>query len=101
MVLSAEQRFQLALEAQSEREYSAMLTQLKAAASLGHVQAHETLGTVLLVGPSVYGRAIRTDRCEALRWFLAATRAGSELGRMNVEFLNRARSAPQGRRACD
>ena len=100
-ILSAEQHFQLALEAQSHREYPAMLAHLKVAASLGDIQAQEVLGSVLLAGPAIYGRAIRSDRCEALRWFLAAARAGSEVGRANVEFLNRARNAPQGRRACD
>lgn len=100
-ILTAEQHFQLALEAQSHREYPAMLGHSKAAANLGDVQAQEFLGSVLLAGPSIYGRAVRSDRCEALRWFLAATRAGSEVGRANVDFLNRARNAPQGRRVCD
>ena len=100
-ILSAEQHFQLALEAQSHREYPAMLAHLKVAASLGDVAAQEVLGSVLLAGPSIYGRAVRSDRCEAFRWFLAAARAGSEVGRANVELLNRARNAPQGRRACD
>lgn len=100
-IISAEQHFQLALEAQSHREYPAMLAHSKLAAKLGDVQAQEFLGTVLLAGPSIYGRAVRSDRCEALRWFLAAAWAGSELGRANAEFLSRARSAPQGRRACD
>jgi len=100
-ILTAEQHFQLALEAQSHREYPAMLAHSKVAANLGDVQAQEFLGSVLLAGPSIYGRAVRSDRCEALRWFLAATRAGSEVGRANVDFLNRARNAPQGRRVCD
>ena len=100
-ILTAEQHFQLALEAQSHREYPEMLAHAKMAANLGEVQAQEFLGSVLLAGPSIYGRAVRSDRCEALRWFLAAAREGSEVGRANVEFLNRARNAPQGRRACE
>ena len=100
-ILTAEQHFQLALEAQSHREYPAMLAHSKVAANLGDVQAQEFLGSVLLAGPSIYGRAVRSDRCEALRWFLAAARQGSEVGRANVDFLNRARHAPQGRRICD
>jgi len=101
IVISADQHFQLALESQAERDYRTMLAQLKTAARLGHVEAQETLGTVLLAGPAVYGKAIRADRCEALRWFLAAARSGSDLGRAQVDFLNRARSAPRGRPACE
>lgn len=100
IVLTPDQHFQLALESQAGRDYAAMLAQLKTAAGLGHVEAQETLGIVLLAGPSVYGSAVRADRCEAHRWFLAAALAGSDFGRANVEFLNRARSAPGGRSAC-
>ena len=100
-ILSAEQHFQLALEAQSHREYQAMLAHSEVAANLGDLQAQEFLGRVLLAGSSIYGRAVRSNRCEALHWFLAAAHEGSEVGRANVEFLNRARHAPQGRRACD
>lgn len=101
LVITPEQHFQMALESQSERDYPQMLARLKTAASLGHVEAQETLGVVLLVGSSVYGGAVSADRCEAHRWFLAAARAGSELGRANVEFLNRVRAAPRGRNACE
>lgn len=101
IIISADQHFQLALESQAERDYRTMLAQLRTAARLGHVEAQETLGSVLLAGPAVYGKAIRADRCEALRWFLAAARSGSDLGRAQVDFLNRARNAPRGRPACE
>src|SRR5689334_15876234 len=46
--LQAEQRFQLALEAQADRDYRAMLVQLRQAATEGHAEAQEMLGMVLL-----------------------------------------------------
>lgn len=98
--LGPEQHFELALEAQTARGYNAMLIHLRAAASRGHVQAQEHLGIVLLAGPTIYGRAVQADRCEALTWFLAAAHAGSAYGRTNLVFLNRTRNAPHGRRAC-
>jgi TPR repeat protein len=100
-VLTVEQHYELALESQSERNYAAMLVELRFAAEQGHVQAQETLGTVFLTGSTIYGPAIRADRCEAYKWFLAAARGGSEFGRINIEYLNRVRNAPRGRVACD
>ncbi|CAN7553529.1 hypothetical protein [Variovorax paradoxus] len=100
VVLHAEQRFQLALEAQAARDYRAMLEQLRQAAAEDHAEAQEMLGMVLLAGPTLYGAAIRADRCEARQWMLRAASQGSETARVQLAFLNRLRQSPAGRNAC-
>ena len=100
VVLHAEQRFQLALEAQAARDYRSMLEQLRQAAAEDHAEAQEMLGMVLLAGPTLYGAAIRADRCEARQWMLRAASQGSETARVQLAFLNRLRQSPAGRNAC-
>jgi len=94
---SPEQRFQMALEAQSAREYRTMLALLREAGAAGHVQAQEMLGMVLLAGPVLYGQGIRSDRCEARHWAREAARQGSDIGAQQLHLLNRVRNAPTGR----
>ena len=98
--LQAEQRFQLALEAQAARDYRAMLQHLRDAATDGHAEAQEMLGMVLMTGPALYGSAVRADRCEAGEWMRRAAVQGSETAKVQLTFLNRLRSSPDGRRAC-
>ncbi|WP_297755984.1 sel1 repeat family protein [Hydrogenophaga sp.] len=98
--VSTEQQFQLALEAQSAREYRAMLLWLRRAATAGDVQAQEMLGLALLVGPTLYGPAIKADRCEAGHWLARASAQGSEAARVSLDFLNRLRLAPSGQDVC-
>ncbi|BEP36921.1 hypothetical protein GmRootV59_38930 [Variovorax sp. V59] len=100
VVLHAEQRFQLALEAQAARDYRSMLEQLRQAAAEDHAEAQEMLGMVLLAGSTLYGPAIRADRCEAREWMLRAASQGSETARVQLAFLNRLRQSPAGRNAC-
>lgn len=99
--LTPGQRYQMALEAQSARDYGAMLSHLRQAATEGDAEAQEALAMVLLVGPTLYGRAVQVDRCEALHWMWQAAAAGSETARIQLTFLNRLRSAPEGKRVCD
>lgn len=98
--LQAEQRFQLALEAQAARDYRAMLQHLRDAATDGHAEAQEMLGMVLMTGPALYGSAVKADRCEAGEWMRRAAVQGSETAKVQLTFLNRLRSSPDGRRAC-
>jgi len=98
--LQAEQRFQLALEAQAARDYRAMLQHLRDAATDGHAEAQEMLGMVLMTGPALYGAAVKADRCEAGEWMRRAAVQGSETAKVQLTFLNRLRSSPDGRRAC-
>ena len=98
--LQAEQRFQLALEAQAARDYRAMLQHLRDAATDGHAEAQEMLGMVLMTGPALYGSAVKADRCEAGGWMRRAAVQGSETAKVQLTFLNRLRSSPDGRRAC-
>jgi len=101
IVLHAEQRFQLALEAQAARDYAAMLGELRQAAAEGHAEAQEMLGMVLLTGPTLYGPGIRANRCEARSWMLRAASQGSETAKVQLVFLNRLRQSPAGRNACE
>ena len=99
--LPPDQRFQLALEAQSARDYRAMLGLLRQAATDGSGEAQEMLGMVLLAGPTVYGAALKADRCEARQWMRRAAMQGSATAKLQLDFLNRVRRAPAGGAACD
>lgn len=98
--LQAEQRFQLALEAQAARDYRSMLEELRQAANEGHAEAQEMLGMVLMTGPTLYGTAVKADRCEAGTWMRRAAAQGSETAKVQLTFLNRLRTAPGGKVAC-
>ena len=101
VVLHADQRFQLALEAQAARDYPTMLQELRQAALEDNAEAQEMLGMVLLAGPALYGAAIKADRCEARRWMLRAASQGSDTARVQLTFLNRLRQSPAGRNVCE
>ncbi|WP_422096197.1 sel1 repeat family protein [Variovorax sp.] len=101
VAVTPEQRFQLALEAQSARDYRSMMSLLREAGASGHREAQEMLGVVLLAGPLLYGNGVPADRCEARHWAREAARQGSEVGQHQLHLLNRARNAPMGREACD
>ncbi len=98
--LQTEQRYQLALEAQAGRDYRTMLVRLRQAATEGHPEAQEMLGMVLLTGQTLYGSAVKADRCEARTWMLRAAEKGSETARVQLTFLNRLRGSPAGRNVC-
>jgi TPR repeat protein len=101
IVLHAEQRFQLALEAQTARDYRTMLDELRQAAGEGSAEAQEMLGMVLLAGPTLYGSAVKADRCEARGWMMKAASQGSDTAKSQLIFLNRLRQSPAGRSACE
>ncbi|BEP60505.1 hypothetical protein GmRootV213_10590 [Variovorax sp. V213] len=101
IVLHADQRFQLALEAQAARDYRTMLEELRQAAAEDSAEAQEMLGMVLLAGSTLYGTEVKADRCEARRWMLRAASQGSDTARVQLTFLNRLRQSPSGRNACE
>ncbi|MDP9933283.1 sel1 repeat family protein [Variovorax paradoxus] len=101
VLLHAEQRFQLALEAQAARDYRAMLEELRRAAAEDNAEAQEMLGMVLLAGPTLYGTAVKADRCEARRWMLRAASQGSDTAKVQLTFLNRLRHSPAGTKPCE
>lgn len=68
------QKYALALEAQTQGDYPAMLTWLRAAARDGHAPAQRMLGIALLGGPALYGAAQPADLCEGRQWLLRAAR---------------------------
>lgn len=100
MATTPEQRFQLALEAQTAGDYAPMLALLRQATRDGEAQAQETLAWVLLAGPTLYGAAVKADRCEAAHWLRQAVAKGSQTARSQLNFLNRLRNAPSGQTAC-
>lgn len=95
-----EQRYQLALEARTERDYGAMLAQLRSAAAGGDRAAREMLASVLLVGPALYGKAVRIDHCEAAHWMRLSAAQGSAVGKHQLLMLNGMRDLPGGRNSC-
>ncbi|MBQ1765561.1 MAG: sel1 repeat family protein [Aquincola sp.] len=97
---NAEQQLQLALEAQTAGEFDTMLRLLRQSAAQGHVEAQELLGWALLVGPTLYGRAVKTDRCEAGLWLREALVQGSAVAKLQLDFLNRLRHSPSGKDVC-
>lgn len=97
---SPQQKYQLALEAESAREYPMMLHYLRQAAKEGDTNAQENLIFVLLTGPSVYGNAIVANRCEAMYWARKAMVSGNKAVRAQLDFLNRNRTSPDGVDVC-
>jgi TPR repeat protein len=95
-----EQKYQLALEAQTAREYRTMMTLLRQAAEAGDVEAQEMLGMALLTGRTLYGASVKPDRCEAVVWMRRAAAQGSDYAKHQLMFLNRLRNAPSGKDAC-
>jgi TPR repeat protein len=93
--LTPEQRFALALEAQTGKDYPAMLRWLRGSAEAGFRPAQEMLGMALLGGPALFGNTVQRQPCEALDWFIRAADQGSEIGRAHRNLLNR---QPLGRR---
>lgn len=86
---SREQAYALALEAQTGRDYPAMLQWLRQAAAQGLVPAQELLGVVLLGGPQLLGPTMDAAPCEALAWFRQAADQGSGTGRLHRDLLQR------------
>lgn len=68
------QQYALALEAQTQGDYDAMLTWLRAAAREGHAPAQRMLGMALIGAPALYGPSRRADLCEGRLWLLRAAR---------------------------
>lgn len=97
---TAEQSLQLGLEAQAALEFREMLRLLRTAAGQGNVEAQEMLGMALLVGPTLYGPAVKADRCEAGFWLRKAVAQGSQAGKVQLDFLNRLRNSPRGQNVC-
>ena len=89
--LTNEQVFELALEAQSHREYGPMLDHLNEAARRGHVGAQELLGVVLLQGPALFGPEVARDACTPREWLARAAPQGDEVCRLHLDLLNRQR----------
>jgi TPR repeat protein len=76
--------------AQGEYEvchYREAVTALREAARAGHTSAAQMLGTMLLVGPRLYGAQVPKDTAEGLRWLRVAAAAGNEAARFQVARL--------------
>ncbi|MEN4922591.1 sel1 repeat family protein [Achromobacter spanius] len=68
------QQYALALEAQTQGDYPAMLAWLRASAREGHAPAQRMLGVALIGGPALYGPSQPADLCEGRLWLLRAAR---------------------------
>ena len=69
--------YALALEAQTQGDYPAMLAWLRAAAREGHAPAQRMLGIALIGGPALYGAGQPADLCEGRQWLLRAAGQGA------------------------
>lgn len=90
--VTSEQMFELALEAQSHRDYGQMLAHLQDAARAGHLESQEMLGVVLMQGPDLFDPQVKRNPCEARQWLAKAAERGSEVGRLYRDLLNRQRA---------
>lgn len=100
-VISPVQKFHLALEAQTEGRYEEMVTMLREAGNAGHLGAQEMLPVVLLGGPTLYGPAVTSNRCEAEQWILRALAQGSNTAQTLRTFLIPLRYPPEGLEPCE
>lgn len=72
--LDPAQQYALALEAQTQGDYAAMMAWLRAAARADHAPAQRMLGIALIGGPALYGPSQPADLCEGRAWLLRAAR---------------------------
>lgn len=100
-IATPEQLYQMALEARTARNYTAMLDYLRRSADAGDRTAREMLASVLLAGTPLYGKAVQADPCEAARWMRLSAAQGSAVGRHQLMLLNGMRDLPGGRNSCD
>lgn len=98
-VITAEQAYQLALEAETSAEWPEMLNWLEFAARRGYLPAQEHLAIALLSGDKLYGWPLSPNPCAAFRWFNHASEAGSEIGELYKRLLLRSRNR-NGIRRC-
>ncbi len=75
-----DETFDAGMEAYQSCHYADALTLLTLAAHRGHRRAQEVAGLMNLLGASLYGSAVGTDRGAAMRWLQRAASQGSELG---------------------
>lgn len=97
---SPEQDYQLALEARTARDYAGMITYLRRAARQDSLAAQELLGSVLLIGGSLYGSQVRVNACEAAQWASRAASRGSAVGAHQLVVLNGMRETAGGPAKC-
>lgn len=98
--MAPEQVYQLALEARTSRDYPEMLSLLRQAGEGGNLAAQELLGSVLLMGPALYGKAVKASPCEAAYWIWRAVERGSYVAMHQRLVLNGLRDLPKGRDSC-
>ena len=86
--------YERGLIAYEDCHWNEAIIQFEQAAAAGHIRAQETLGMMLLLGPSLYGQALRQDPAAARQWFDRASTSGSELGTL---MARRMPAAPDAR----
>ena len=87
--LTPEQHFALALEAQTDKDYPAMLRWLRGSGG-GGVRPPPASAGMARRGGAARGGPTRERRAgEALDWFIRAADQGSEIGRAHRNLLNR------------
>lgn len=98
--MTPEQVYQLALEARTSRNYPEMLFLLRQAGEGNNLAAQELLGSVLLIGPAMYGENVQANPCEAASWIRRAMLIGSDVAMHQSLVLNGFRDLKKGRDSC-
>lgn len=80
-VAPVEEAWAVAQEQYSQGRYGDAFGNFYWAAIRNHAQAQEIVGMMYLLGPAVYGPAIRADRAEAAFWLGEAGKRGRDVGR--------------------
>lgn len=80
-VAPVEEAWELAQAQYAQGRYAEAFGNFYWAAIRDHAQAQEIVGMTYLLGPRVYGPAIRADRAEAAFWLGEAGKRGREVGR--------------------
>lgn len=99
IAITAEQKYQLALEARTERDYALMMKLLREAAREGDLPAQELLGS-MLVGAPLQAGVVKPSLCEALHWGRESAAQGSIVGQHHLLVLNQLRDAPRHGEKC-
>ena len=80
-VAPVEEAWVLAQEQYGQGRYGDAFGNFYWAAIRDHAQAQEIVGMMYLLGPAVYGPAIRADRAQAAFWLGEAGERGRDVGR--------------------
>ena len=69
--------------------YRHAMAELRGAAEAGHGPAAQMLGTMLMLGPALFGDQVARNTAEGLRWLRTSASAGNEVARFQLARLSK------------